>query len=161
MQLVYKLQHTATYCNTLQHTAVWNALELPVTQVPMVDVLQHTETCCTTYCNTLQHTATHCYPECSSGAAHDSSSHWSLTLQHAATHCIPLQRTAAHPYPVGFSHFLSLSLGTPTGGHALGQPVTQVPTRLSKFLSPMCLFSRSLALSYAHSLSVSLFLECP
>ena len=38
---MYSLQHTATHCNTLQHTAI---------------TLQHTAT----HCNTLQHTATHC-----------------------------------------------------------------------------------------------------
>ena len=39
----HALQHTATHCNTLQHTAICN-------------ILQRTAT----HCSTLQHTATHC-----------------------------------------------------------------------------------------------------
>ena len=66
------LQHTATHCNTLQHTTylathsdVWRDFHM----------LRHTAT----HCNTLQHTAIHCN-----------------TLQHTATHCNTLRHTATH-----------------------------------------------------------------
>jgi len=46
-------QHTATHCNTLQHTATH---AYGGHAQPHCNTLQHTAT----YCNTLQHTATHC-----------------------------------------------------------------------------------------------------
>jgi len=72
------LQHTATHCNTLQHTRC--------------NTLQHAAICCNTVqhtlqltafarvtapCNTLQHTATYCNT-------------------HAATRCNTLQHTSTH-----------------------------------------------------------------
>ena len=89
--------HTATHCNTLQHTATTlqqpaphcNKLQhyntdtqqerpgtgLCIKYPKPIRTLQHTAT----HCNTLQHTATHCN-----------------TLQHTATHCNTLQHTAIH-----------------------------------------------------------------
>ena len=71
--LTWWAKDTATYCNTLQHTATHgkeNTVSLCVTR-------QHTATHCITHqrweatqCNTLQHTARHCN-----------------TLQHVARHC--------------------------------------------------------------------------
>ena len=58
------LQHTTTYCNTLQHTIIYR------------DTLQRTAT----HCNTLQRTATHCNTLQHSAARCN-------TLQHAATRC--------------------------------------------------------------------------
>jgi len=58
----HALPHTATHCNTLQHTAT----QMQHTR----NTLQHTAT----HCNTLQHTATHCN-----------------TLPHTAIHCYTLQ----------------------------------------------------------------------
>ena len=68
------MQHTATHCNTLQHTgaAVRRTCDMNATHC---NTLQHT----TTHCNTLRYTATHCN-----------------TLQHTATHCNTLQLTATH-----------------------------------------------------------------
>ena len=63
------LQHTATHCNTLQHT--------PLTE----------ETDSATHCNTLQHTATHC---------NTLRSRRRQTVQHTATHRNTLQHTATH-----------------------------------------------------------------
>jgi len=70
----HSLRHTATHCNTLQHTA------------SLRHSLQQTATHCltATHCNTLQHTATHCLT-----ATHCN------TLQHTATHCNTLQHTAS------------------------------------------------------------------
>ena len=60
-------QHTATHCNTLQHTATPVSLALDCTG--RANTLQHTATHCNTHflgfrlkrtCHTLQHTATHC-----------------------------------------------------------------------------------------------------
>ena len=78
------MQHTATHCNTLQHTGV--AVR---TRGTFPDDLQHTAT----HCNTLQHTATHCNTlvyQC----GHEG--HFQMicnTLQHTATHCNTLQHT--------------------------------------------------------------------
>ena len=69
------LQHTATYCNILQHT-VSRGVE---------KAQQHTAT----YCNTLQHTATHC----------NTRQHTAIhcnTRQHTATHGNTRQHTATH-----------------------------------------------------------------
>jgi len=60
-------QHTATHCNTLQHT------------------LQHTVTHTATHCNTLQHTPQH--------TAHTSRIH---QKRWTATHCNTLQHTEKH-----------------------------------------------------------------
>ena len=63
-----RVRHTATYCNTKQHTA---------------NTLRHTAT----HCNTLTHTATHC------NILQRTATHFN-TLQHTATHCTTLQHTA-------------------------------------------------------------------
>jgi len=80
------LQHTATHCNTLDHTTTHsrNALQHTATYC---DTLQHTAT----HCNTLQHTATHSCNTPERTATHGN------TLQHTATRCNTLQHTAAHP----------------------------------------------------------------
>ena len=69
-------QHTATYYNTLQHTAAHCSMGF--------NTLQHTASHCSMGVNTLQHTATHCNA-------------LKKTLQHTAawesTHCNTLQCT--------------------------------------------------------------------
>ena len=81
--LTYTLQHTATHCNTLHHTAPRRNNEFN----EISDV--HTAT----HCNTLQHTATHC-------TTLQQWIQWNIwrthcnTLQHTATHCNTLQLTA-------------------------------------------------------------------
>ena len=87
--LLYQLQHTASHCNTLQHTAT-----LCCTLCILLYDLQHTAT----HCNTLQHTATHCYTHMQvrkTLALQHTGTH-SNTLQHTATHCSTLQHTATH-----------------------------------------------------------------
>ena len=93
------LQHTATHCNTLQHTGgaardascrstCWNPTQCNTA----------------THCSTLQHTATHCNTlQHTYGAARDASYRstcWNSTqcntLQHTAAHCSTLQHTATH-----------------------------------------------------------------
>jgi len=81
------LQHTATYCNTLQRIAThYNTRVYPIvgrgqTGMTLSADLHHTATqytathCNAIHCNTLQHTATHCN-----------------TLQHIATRRNTLQR---------------------------------------------------------------------
>jgi len=69
------LQHTATYCNILQHTVSRGVEKAQQHTATYCNILQHTAT----YCNTLQHTATHCN-----------------TLQHTATHGNTRQHTATH-----------------------------------------------------------------
>jgi len=92
-------QYTATYCNTLQHTAIPCMLLFARTCKTECDTATH--------CNTLQHTATHCntlqytaiyrntpqYTACFSLRA---LARLSVTLQHTATHCNTLQYTAIH-----------------------------------------------------------------
>ena len=92
---LYPLQHTATHCNTLQHTAIYCKL-------------QHA----TEHCSTLWHTATHCnitlHPRCNALHLHCTRTGCTLVcrrfpissaircniLQHAATHCHTLQHAA-------------------------------------------------------------------
>jgi len=50
LQCFFVWQHTATYCNTLQHTKTLHH------SATLCNTLQHTAT----HCNTLQHTAKHC-----------------------------------------------------------------------------------------------------
>jgi len=73
-----RLQHSATHCNTLQHTAtqfICSTSQEILRKCATYAYLPPTAT----HCNTLQHTATHCN-----------------TLQHTATHCNTLQHTATH-----------------------------------------------------------------
>jgi len=97
---ITSLQHTTTYCTTLQHmhhiATQCNASQKCGTydvgcemfymgssahHVAAIycNALQQTATHCNTLHNTLQHTATHCN-----------------TLQHTATHCNTLQHAATH-----------------------------------------------------------------
>jgi len=74
---LHKLQHIATRCNTLPHTAPHDHAEFQrgISEKPLeFAAARHM-----THCNTLQHTATHCN-----------------TLQHTATHCNTLQHIATH-----------------------------------------------------------------
>jgi len=66
------MQHTATHCSTLQHTAIHKKLTNEIDA---------------THCNTLQHTATHCNTQ------ETDKRDWCNTLQHTATHCNTLQYT--------------------------------------------------------------------
>jgi len=82
------LQHTATQCNTLQHTffpkicnRVGNLAGAKITTRTHCDTLTHS--------NTLQHTPTH------SNTLHHTPPYRN-TLQHTATHCNTLQHTATH-----------------------------------------------------------------
>ena len=88
------LQHTATYCNTLQLAATRCTLRW------VDEWMKHTAT----HCNTLQHTATHCITlqhtaaRCTSRWVDEWKKHTAPhcnTLQHTATHCITLQHTTA------------------------------------------------------------------
>jgi len=77
-----RLQHTATHCNKLQHTATRDTSAI-------ISWWLHTQDC-----NTLQHTATHCN-KLQHTATRDKSAivswwlytHDSSTLQHTASHC--------------------------------------------------------------------------
>ena len=74
------MQHSATHCNTLEHTITHNTL-------------QHTAT----HCNTLQLTAAHCNT-LQHESYHDGDYYVEVlkTSTHMATHCSPLQPTAKH-----------------------------------------------------------------
>jgi len=74
------LQHTATHCNTLQHTAHCTTL-LP-------------SGCPATHCNTLYHTATHCNTLQHTALPSGCPATHCTTLYHTATHCNTLQHTA-------------------------------------------------------------------
>jgi len=106
-------QHTATHCNTLQHTTECNTLQHTATHC---NTLQPTATHCNmlfkqhiqgahcgvpyihsaTHCNTLPHTATHCNTLLNAR-------HYN-TLQHTATHCDTLQHTATHCNTLQHTH---------------------------------------------------------
>ena len=84
-------KHTATHCNTLQHTATThcNALQRTATRCNIKETCYdkwvhycqvNSANTPQTHCNALQHTATHC----------------KSTLQYTATHCNTLQHTATH-----------------------------------------------------------------
>jgi len=75
------LQHTATRCNTLQHT---HQGTLEQQQVVDCNKLQHT----TTHCNTLQHIYQDALKQQQVGCCN--------TMQHIATFCNTLQRTETH-----------------------------------------------------------------
>jgi len=85
LQRTATLQHTATHCNTLQHTHHYNTSRRYLTLwVFWVDILKSPVTIkCTVWigfkadCNALQHTATHCN-----------------TLQHTAAHCSTSRRNS-------------------------------------------------------------------
>ena len=75
------LQHAATHCNTLLHTATRRS------------ILQHAATCCNALQLTLQHAATH------QRSGYDSVDGPSLAKScntHCNTHCNTLQHTATH-----------------------------------------------------------------
>jgi len=92
MLIVTALHRTASYCNTLQHTATGNT---------HCNILQRIATHCNTlqhiatHCNALQHTATKCITE-TLEATPPSNSQARQALQHTATHCNTLQHTATH-----------------------------------------------------------------
>ena len=102
-QYTLALQHTATCCNTLQHTVSHAATNLAVAHpVSMIAAsskphcnTQHTAAHCSTlrhiatHCSTLQHTAAHC-----STLQHTAT--LCNTLQHTVTHCNTLQHTGTH-----------------------------------------------------------------
>ena len=109
------LQHTATHCNALQHTATlqrWAQIlksqlitsDVHIYICPKTHRKQHTAT----HCNTLQRTATDCNTTAMGTHSQKVSSILviftyiyiprpmkSNTLQHTATHCNTLQHTAA------------------------------------------------------------------
>ena len=72
LQRQHTLQHTATYCNTLQHTAI--CYNTPI-------CLRHERCLQLQRQHTLQHNATHCN-----------------TMQHTATQCNTLFHTATHRF---------------------------------------------------------------
>jgi len=91
------LQHTATHCNTLQHTRVYVSF-IHEMWLHIFDVL-HTDTA--THCNTLQHTVIHCNTHVSTSHSYMRCDYmlsmcYTQTLQHTATHCNTLQHTATH-----------------------------------------------------------------
>ena len=106
----FVLQHTATHCNTLQHTQFFF---FKMTRQCTSGAPTCCSPCSTLCCSTLQHTGTYCNtqtfffewigavnlgrlhlapyaPRCV--AAHCN------TLQHTATHCNTLQHTATHTF---------------------------------------------------------------
>ena len=108
------LPHTATHCNTLQHTYCDDddhshygcvAACTVVTLLVRCNALQHTATHCNTLqntatrCNTLQHTASHSntlqHTVSYCNTLHHTATH-SITLQHTATHCNTQYHTATH-----------------------------------------------------------------
>jgi len=97
------LQHGATPCNTLQHTAI--SYNTPHTHTNICTYLHSPRLRCA-----LQHTATHCHTLLQHPATRRS------TLQHTATNCSTLQHTARWNTLVlalcslFFSFFLSLTL---------------------------------------------------
>jgi len=115
LAVAVKLIHTATPCNTLQHTATHTATHRNIRQhrcwacnlwishscsraETHCNTLQHTATHCNTHCNALQHTATQVLsPQLVDLSQLKQSWH---TLQHTATPCNTLQhtlqRTATH-----------------------------------------------------------------
>jgi len=116
VDLVCIPQHTATDCNTLQHTAtssqhadcrVWTWYVSLQCTATLCNTLQHTLQHTVTHCNTLQITATHCKVlqhtklRCNTlqhTTAHSSTLHYTAThyttLQHTATHCNTRQHAA-------------------------------------------------------------------
>jgi len=132
-------QHTATHCNTLQHTLQRICLRCCTGLIMSDGSLLPSDTA--THCSTLQHAATHCntqqhtatYPfetlyrayhvrwltlrgHCST--LQHTAAHYS-TLQHTATHCNTLQRTATYPFETLYRthHFrwLTLAVGRTNG----------------------------------------------
>ena len=115
--MIEALQHTATHCNTLQHTYTPLQHTLQHTtrdRKPFLfylvvnhfsPTLQHTATHyytrqhTATHCNTLQHTATHCNTLQRTATPCNTRQHTATpcnTLQHPATPCNTLQHTATH-----------------------------------------------------------------
>jgi len=97
------MQHIATHCNTLQHTATHyggcavHARVLRVRMCVLATSLQHIAT----HCNTLLHSATHCNKElwrraCVSSPHVQHNAVPGNTLQHTATHYNTLQHTATN-----------------------------------------------------------------
>ena len=96
--------HTASYCDTLQHTGT-NLQFIATHTAAHCNTLRHTAA----HCNTLQQAATHCN-RCNTLHAgvmthsgiegrrkwSNTSQHTAATLQHPGTHCNTLQHTAKH-----------------------------------------------------------------
>jgi len=103
-------QHTATHCNTLQHTAshdVGQCVFCPIT-------ITHYKT----HYNTLQHVATHCNTlhHTMLGNAYFVP-HYNNALQHVATRCKPLQHTATQG--VGRCAFQPAAVKTSVGSYGV------------------------------------------
>jgi len=104
----HDMSHTATHCNTLQHTAtvVWlQQSNHDTSHVHRRDITWHV-----THCNTLQHPATHCNSSMTSAIQ---SRHISCpyarchmtchTLQHTATHCMSHKWTSPVTHTIDFT----------------------------------------------------------
>jgi len=107
--------HTATHCNTLQHTATHGYCATPQSSLDWFKAdlsarpdLIHRKIPHSAHCNTLKHTGTRCNrlqqtaTDCN--RLQQTASHCN-TLQHTATHCSTLQHTATHGHcaaPPGF-----------------------------------------------------------
>ena len=103
---VFDMQHTATHCNTLQHTATTTCICYVKNSITdgekecmylTCNTLQHIAT----HCNTLQHTATTttciCYVKNSIVDGEKECMYLTCnTLQHIATHCNTLQQQHAY-----------------------------------------------------------------
>ena len=93
----YTPQRSATFCNTLQHTATHcNILHMHWTESVWYNMLYTA-----THCNTLQHTATHCNTlQLTATHCNTLYTHWSefvcYNAQSTATHCNTLQHTKTH-----------------------------------------------------------------
>ena len=118
LSALYVIRHTATLCNTLQHTATHCTYSTHCNTLHLLEPLQHTallrhlnrhsrsvkerglsEWVYATDCNILQQTATDCntlqltVTDCN--RLQRTATHCNA-LQRAATHCNALQRTATH-----------------------------------------------------------------
>jgi len=105
--VTYCMQHTATYCNTLQLTATHCNLLQYTYQYVSVCVYEPLRTCVDvqhTDCNTLQLTAAH---SLTSHVYHCATVACCNTLQHAATYCNTLTRVCRCVY---LSHSTCVSM---------------------------------------------------
>ena len=119
--LVAVLQHTATHCDTLQHTKLlWEAAQpsqytimhrVEIAVGCYIEVHSHVGRDAATHCNTLQQTADHLVEigigHCFEAHPHvgcDTAAHCN-TLQHTATLCNTLQESATHRVEIGIGNY--------------------------------------------------------
>jgi len=131
MQRASAPQHTpaslgsATYCNTLQHTATHcNTLQ----QQNAASLGSATHTSESWLCNTLQHTATHYTILRHEDLQHEDSASLGTKLLGATTHCNTLQHAATHCTKQDSASLGSQLLGTTTHCNTLQHTATRCNT---------------------------------